>query len=169
MKKLFILISIIILAGCKKDNKPDPNAPAPADVQKADNFKTSVSSDNFYQLFEYYSPNPIDYYDTDNVVRAETDLWIYVSPWLKDDKIDFKPDNKVDIIQGPVKIDGQPAEIIQHDYKIGADKDGVYMNFLGHMYQPLKYRLVEFNDTSFVVYAEWRPGVLVYSKFRARP
>src|SRR5688500_6131977 len=90
---VFAIICLISLFSCSKnDNQVDP--PNPTDtttnepISRADSFATFVGGKKF-ALISYYSDSAIDYISTDSVVKAETDLWAYVSSWLKDDYFSF--------------------------------------------------------------------------------
>lgn len=139
-------------SSCKKEKGDEID---PAYVQKAEQFKTFVQSKQF-QIADYYADKPIDYIEDDTETRSETDLWKYVSPWLKDDYNVFDVSaGKVNITQNAVKISTDASETIVKDISIVADKDGPYFNFLSHEYKPLKYRLVEFAWDQFIVYVDW--------------
>jgi hypothetical protein len=163
----FLVVAVAtacVFSACKKE-KGSENEIDPAHVQKAEEFKTFVQS-KMFQIAEYYSDKPIDYIEDDAETRSETDLWRYVSPWLKDDQNVFDVSTgKVSITQNAVKIPGNNSDVIVKDFNIGADKDGAYFNFLSHEYEPLKYRLVEFANDQFVVYADWHSGEKVYTRF----
>jgi hypothetical protein len=157
---LTALVAAVALFSCQKEDKINPEY-----VQKAEEFKSFIQSKQF-QIKDYYSDKPIDYIEDDGVVRLETELWKYVSPWLKDDFNVFdNSTGKVTITQNALKIESNPAEVIVKDFKIGADNTSPYFDFLSHEYNFLKYRLVEFTDTHFVVYADWQGGGKVFTRF----
>src|SRR5689334_4723182 len=95
--RAFIVASLlcVVIFACKKSNDPAPNNPPnnggndstnttdPNEVM-ANSLDSFLKSNNF-QLARYYSDTAIDYDKTDSVTKSETDLWAYVSPWLKDD------------------------------------------------------------------------------------
>jgi hypothetical protein len=153
MKTLnFLLVTVIIaggLASCKKESGASAE-----DIAKANEFKAYIVNKQF-QVREYYSDKPIDYVETDTVVKSETNLWPYVSSWIKDDL------NTFDVTSGKVTI--------VLDFSIGADKTGPYFNFLNYLYNPLKYHLVEFTNSYFLVYVDWHSGAKVYTKFSVIP
>lgn len=158
------LLCLAILSSCKKEDGASPE-----DIAKANQFKSFVVSKQF-QISEYYSNIPIDYEEDDEEVKSETDLWPYVSLWIKDDLNVFDVSTgKVTVTQGEDKIAGNDAETIVKDFSIGADKDGVYFNFLSHEYNPLKYRLVEFTSEYFIIYLDWHSGSKVHTKFAVIP
>ena len=158
------LMAIILFTSCKKGH--DISA---ENKQKADEFKASVAAKK-YQVKEYYSDKPIDYDEQDEEVKAETDLFNYVSPWIKDDWNVFDvASGQVSITQNEHKFAGNDDEVILKNFGIGADKEGVYFDFLNYQYQPLKYRLVEFTNEYFVVYADWHSGTKVFTKFAVVP
>jgi len=155
------LLATTLFSACKKEDEASPE-----DKQKAEDFKSYVVGKQF-QLEQYTSDKPIDYIEDDTEVKAETDLWPYVSLWIKDDFNVFDPaSGKVTITQNAHKIDGISDEVFTRDIAVGADKDGVYFNFLNYQYNPLKYRVVEFAADHFLVYVDWNAGAKVYSKFK---
>lgn len=159
-----IVAATFALSSCKKDKGDDIN---PEYIKKADEFKAFIAS-KVFQIADYYSDKPIDYIEDDTEIRSETELWKYVSPWLKDDYNVFNNNtNKVEITQNDSKISTDNSAVIVKDFNIGADKDGPYFNFLSHEYQPLKYRLVEFTGDQFIVYVNWHSGAKVFTKFHA--
>lgn len=165
------VICILIMA-CKKDSEPAPNNPggndttqnpSPNELQAAalDSF---LKSNNF-QLAAYYSDSAIDYDETDTVVKSETDLWSYVSPWVKDDVYTFGTDGQVTITQNDKKIASDSSATLTRPYTIIADDNGVKFTFLTNEYESLDYRLVEFSDTLLKVSAIWN-GKAVKSDYR---
>lgn len=158
------LLATGILSSCKKGD--DVSA---EDKKKAEDFKAFVVEKKF-QVKEYYSDKPIDYVEDDTEVKSETDLFAYVSPWIKDDWNVFDVNtNKVSVTQNERKIEGNSEAVIVKDFSIGADADGAYFNFLNYQYNPLKYRLVEFTADYFIVYADWHSGAKVFTKFQVIP
>lgn len=158
------LIASGLLSSCKKDDEASPE-----DKQKAEEFKASIVSKK-YQVKEYFADKPIDYVEDDTEIKSETDLFHYVSAWIKDDWNVFDVNTgKVTVTQNSRKIEGNSAEVFTKDFAIGADKNGPYFNFLNYQYNPLKYRLVEFNDDSFLVYVDWHSGAKVFTRFRVIP
>ena len=154
------LMAALCVSSCKKGDEVSSE-----NKQKAEQFKASIASKK-YQVREYYSDKPIDYNEDDEEVKAETDLFSYVSPWIKDDWNVFDVSSgKVSITQNEHKIPNDASEVISKDFSVSAEKEGVFFHFLNYQYQPLKYRLVEFNDEYFVVYADWHSGAKVYTKF----
>ena len=153
--------AILFTSSCQKTVN---DKASPEDIARANEFKTAVSEKKF-QLKEYYSDVPIDYIDSDNVVKAETQLWQYVSGWLKDDKNLFVNNSEVRVEQNAVKMPGLDTAVLIRRFFIGADQHGPYMDFLNHEYHPLKYRLKDFTDSSFIIYALWNNKSTVFSKF----
>ncbi|MEO8582497.1 MAG: hypothetical protein ABI415_01805 [Flavitalea sp.] len=161
----FLLISALILVvfSCKKKSeavdpiKPEDRAKAIAFMEYLQNKKLSLE--------KYYSEVPIDYIDTDQVVKSETQLWPYVSAWIPDDTYTFLANNEVDIAQDSIRIEGNTNAILKLRYTVTPDIDGVAFNFVGHDYLYLKYRLKSFSPDSIVVNAKWN-GSKVYSVFK---
>ncbi|MBL7734583.1 MAG: hypothetical protein JNL51_03935 [Chitinophagaceae bacterium] len=162
--KLFASMTVLLLAasllGCKKDDGVSSENAA-----KATEFKAFVDNKPF-QIREYYSDKPIDYIDTDAEVKQETNLWKYVSPWIKDDFNVFNVSTgQVAIAQNEIKIEGNNEAVILKSCSVSAEKTGVYFNFLNYLYQPLKYRLEEFGSDYFIISADWTGGARVFTKF----
>lgn len=152
-----------VMAGCKKES-----GASAADIEKANEFKAFLVGKKF-QVSEYYSDKPIDYIETDDTVKSETDLWPYVSRWIRDDYNTFDVNTgKVTIDQDSIFIDGNSNNPLVFDFSVGADKTGPYFNFLNYQYKPLRYHLVEFTSTYFLVYVDWVQGSKVYTKFSVK-
>jgi hypothetical protein len=164
-RPLLIIIAIVIFACNKKSETPDPIKPE--DKAKAAALTEFLKNEKF-RLKKYYSETPIDYIDTDNVVKAETDLWPYVSEWLKDDAYDFNQNGEVLVEQNAVKIQTDNSPVLTKQYSVKADIQGVAFDFLGHEYQKLTYRLISFTDSNLVVSAQWN-GKVVISDFSTLP
>ncbi|HUQ65924.1 MAG TPA: hypothetical protein VM101_07205 [Flavitalea sp.] len=158
------LIATGIFSSCKKGDDASPE-----DKQKAEDFKAYVTTKQF-TLIDYWSDKEIDYVEDDAEVKHETDLWPYVSMWIKDDLNVFDVSTgKVTITQGTHKIETISEDVFTKDFSIGADKSGPYLNFVNYQYNPLKYHLVDFNTEGFTIYVDWHSGAKVFSKFKAIP
>ena len=151
-----ILISFAIFS-CKKNNSDEIR---PEDQAKAAEL-TIFLQGNSFQLKKYYSEKPIDYIDTDQVVKSETELWSYVSVWLHDDAYVFGQDGSLSIQQNLNKFPSNGSETISKKYEVAADKDGVGFKFIGHEYQDLNYRLISFTDTTLKVSASWNNKTVI--------
>lgn len=163
----YLTVAIIatgVFSSCKKGEEVSAE-----DKQRAEQFKAFVGAKQF-RLTNYWSDKQIDYIEDDSEVKAETELWQYVSYWIKDDLNVFDvSNNKVTITQNANKYDGVADDVFTRDFSIGADKDGPYLNFVNYQYSPLKYRLVDFGGDSFTVYVDWHSGAKVFSKFTVIP
>jgi hypothetical protein len=159
-RALGIILLFVIVFSCKKN---ESDGIAPEDKEKAAAMTTFLQANQF-RLAKYYSETPIDYIDTDQVVKAETDLWQYVSTWLHDDSYVFGADGNLTINQNAVKIPSNGSGTISKHYAVQADKEGVSFDFVGHQYQDLRYRLISFNDTMVKVSATWN-GKTVISEY----
>lgn len=158
------LLASGVLFSCKKEDDASPE-----DKQKAEEFKSFVATKQF-TLVDYYSDKAIDYVEDDTEVKQETDLWPYVSLWIKDDQNLFDiSTGKVSITQNANKFASISEDVFTRDFSIGADKDGPYLNFVNYQYNPLKYRLVNFTTESFTVYVDWHSGAKVFSEFKVVP
>lgn len=168
-----MLVAVLLSAGaflssCKKgdDNNTPPDVdPIPQENKDQAAALSTFLEANDFRLTRYYSDNPIDYIDTDQVVKEETDLWDYVSVWLKDDRYKFQSDNQVSIQQNENKIPSDNSLILMRPYEVKPDENGVSFKFMGHEYQPLDYRLITFSDSLVVVSALWN-GKEVKSEYK---
>jgi hypothetical protein len=157
---LALLSVSLFLTSCKKMQENSLESP-----QRAAEFKSFIQNNRF-QVKAFYADQPIDYIDDDAEVRSETDLFRYASPWIKDDYNVFdESTQQVTITQNEVKIPEIPEDVFTRTYTIGYDNNGVYFDFLNYEYEPLRYRLLEFNDNYFVVYVNWKNGVRLYTRF----
>lgn len=164
MKKLLVFVFLLSTLACDKDDDNNNNPPDDGikqeDKDKAAALQTFLQANGF-QISKYYSETPIDYVDTDQVVKAETDLWQYVSPWLKDDRYTFGADGQVTIQQNTVTLPSDATPTLTRPYAVAADQNGVAFDFLTNEYQPLEYRLITFNDTLLKVNATWNGHTVV--------
>lgn len=164
----YLLIAVVSLAtlGCnKKSETVDPIRSE--DKAKATALSELLKSDKF-RLTKYYSDTPIDYIDTDQVVMQETELWQYVSNWLKDDAYTFEDNGNVVVEQNDTRFIPDTNAILLRQFSVAADTEGVGFKFLGHEYQDLSYRLISFSDTNLVVWAKWN-GKKVISEYNTLP
>jgi hypothetical protein len=149
---LIILISGFLFTGCQKELSYEPDKP-PKSVRK-------------YQLKAFYSDIPVDFIEDDDIVKSETDLWAYVSDYLKDD-IDVFTENDTEVLihQNDIKMPGNDEPILYKKYYIGTDSEGMFMNFLGPTYEPFSYRLQEINEDYFIIFLRWNQGASLFSRF----
>jgi hypothetical protein len=162
---LLIAVTITVFACSKNKETADPVKAE--DKAKAAALKEFLKNDKL-RLTKYYSETPIDYIDTDQVVKQETELWIYVSNWLKDDAYVFDADGNVNVEQNAARIESDTTPILNRNYSVVADAQGVAFDFIGHEYQDLAYRLISFTDTNLVVSATWN-GKKVISEYNTVP
>ncbi|MBL7697925.1 MAG: hypothetical protein JNK79_07190 [Chitinophagaceae bacterium] len=166
MKYLLVaVVALTVLACNKKSEAVDPIRSE--DKAKAAALTEFLKSEEF-RLTKYYSDEPIDYIDTDQVVMQETELWQYVSNWLKDDAYSFSSTGDVVIDQNATRYEADTAAILMRKFSVAADPEGVGFKFVGHEYQPLNYRLISFSDTNLVVWAKWN-GKKVISEYKTLP
>ena len=163
-RALGIILLITVVISCKKNDGEESDGINPADKERAAALTTELQA-NKYRLTAYYSETDIDYIDTDQVVKAEKDLWQYVSTWLHDDAYAFGADGTLTIEQNAVKIPTDASPTITKSYGVVADNSGVNFDFVGHEYQALKYKLISFNDTIVKVSATWN-GKTVISEYK---
>jgi hypothetical protein len=166
MKASLIVIIVISLCSCKKKSEAvDPIKPE--DKAKATALQLFIKQKKL-SLVKYYSESPIDYIDTDQVVKSETQLWSYVSAWIPDDKYTFLTNGEVQVEQNAVKIPIDNSPVFSKLYSVNADAEGVAFAFLGHEYQYLKYHLISYSDTALIVHAKWN-GKTVISEYKITP
>jgi len=158
---LFVLIALTFSAmiSCSKtgDNKA-------LNEKKATEFKTILDLKHF-RLVDFYSDKPIDYVLTDAEVKSETDLKIYIKPYLLDDDNFFESEGGVVITQNQQKKPGLTAPVLNRNYSISADENGAYLDFLDYDYNPIKYKIGEYSTGGFTIYLDWQNGAKVYSRF----
>ena len=168
IRPLMVSLTLVIIFSCnKKDSESTDDGITPENKAKAEQVTQLLESGKFH-LTKYYSETPIDYIDTDQVVREETDLWKYVSPWLHDDTYVFNSNGDVTIEQNLLKIPSDSNATLTRHYSVKPDANGVAFQFVGHEYQDLNYRLLEFSDTALKVSASWS-GKTVISEFSTLP
>ena len=163
---LSVAILMCTVCSCNKDDNEAVDPVSAENKAKAAALEEYLKV-NAFSLTKYSSDSPIDYIDTDQVVKTETDLWQYVSSWIKDDKYIFN-NGEVTIEQNAIKIPGDSSATLKRSYSVEATKDGVIFNFVGHEYQPLKYNLINYSDTALILSAEWN-GKTVKSEYRSNP
>jgi transposase len=157
LRTLSAILLLVVVISCKKNNSDEIS---PEHKEQAAKLQTHLEANSF-RLDKYYSEKPIDYIDTDQVVKAETELWQYVSEWLHDDEYIFNANGTVTIKQNAIKIPTSNSETITKSFDVEADKDGVLFRFVGHEYQDLNYRLISFNDSVVKVSATWNNKTVI--------
>lgn len=158
---LFVLmaLSFSALNSCSKNG--DTKA---LNEKKASEFKTILDLKHF-RLVDFYSDKPIDYVTTDTEVKSETDLRLYIKPYLLDDDNYFSNEGGVVITQNQQKKPGLTDPVLNRNYNVTADENSAYLDFLNYDYDPLKYKLGEYSAGSFTIYLDWPGGAKVYSRF----
>ena len=159
------LFALVSLMGCKKELSLEQSA---SYIKEAQDFKAFLTDKNF-RLTAFYTDTPIDYVENDAEVKSETNLWSYVSGYLKDDTNTFHDDLTVDIAQNAIVMPGLTTAVLSRTYSIGSDGVGVYMQFLDYEYNPLTYRLKEISADHFIIYFLWKNGISLYSRFDLLP
>ena len=74
---LVVLLVSLIFASCEKELSLENGKPTDPVIPEKE-----VSRK--YQLKEFYSDTPIDFDETDDVIKSETNLWPYVYEYIKD-------------------------------------------------------------------------------------
>jgi hypothetical protein len=163
---VFFAVAFVVFA-CSKKSETAVDPISSEDKAKAAAL-TELLKSNDFQLARYYSETPIDYIDTDQVVMHETQLWSYVSIWLKDDDYRFDANGNVSVEQNVNRIESDSSPVLTRHYQVVADPQGVAFNFIGHEYQDLAYRLISFTDSNLTVSATWN-GKKVISEYKTVP
>ena len=156
---LIVLLSLLIFASCEKELSLENGKPTDPVIPE-------IEVSRKYQLKEFYSDTPIDFDETDDVIKSETNLWPYVYEYIKDDVNEFFSDTTLVLIhQNNIKMPGLDDNILKKYYAIGTDSEGMFMKFLGPEYQQLLYRLQVINEDYFIIYLQWKHGATIYSRF----
>jgi len=166
MKQSYNLLTVLSVTSCVtiiSCNK-SISAEDKAAQEQANAFQASILN-HTYHLVSYYSDKPIDYNPYDNVVKSETDLNIYVLPYLWDDQYVYGADGNLQIVQGDNKIPGNSAPIINFNYKIGVKTGTVFFDYFDYYYKPMEYSLTTFNDSLFIINVPGPQGSRLFSKF----
>jgi hypothetical protein len=169
---IFVFVTLLVLSSCSKElsqEGPVPIIPViPPDTTPV---KPPVEPEPQikFQLKAFYSDVAIDFDETDEVVKKETDLWAYVQDYIKDDINIFLEDGTLEVLQNVKKMPGLDDDILYRKYQYGSDGGGDYMKFLSATYEEVKYRLYERTDDHFVIGVKWKDGAHVYSRFERVP
>ena len=161
---LYLFTSVSLLAACSKEGSTEGNQQDDPQKKKAEAFEAAIQNHSF-RLTAFYSNTPIDYDQTDNVVKAETDLWDYTRPYVRDDIDFFQADHTVVITQGDVKWAGDDAATIQRNYSVTYDKSNIYLTFVDYNYSAMKYTLSDYNSGAMLLYVDWNGKANLFSKF----
>ena len=163
MRKLYLMLipAVWILSGCAKSVS---NGDDKETQKRADEFQASVKTHK-YKPVSFYSDKPIDYITNDSEVRAETDLWIYVKAYIKDDVNLFNADGTVTIFQNALKFPGNEAVTLSVPYAVSASGKDVMVDFVDYNYVVTKYKLEQFDNAYFTVYIDGPAGSKLFSKF----
>ncbi len=174
MRPLYTLITsfTLLFISCEKDLSyeggyvppTEPPVVAPPVLTEEDHLR-ELFTENKFQLRAFYSDIPIHFDPTNPDADPETDLWLYVAPYLKDDANIFTENGEVKIEQNSVKKAGLPDEVLIKDYSIGEDSTGFYIMFLDAEYNPFQYRITEVGEDYFILSVNWAQGAVLYSRF----
>lgn len=159
---VFPALLLLLLGSCQKNvsNEQETN------TQKAQAFKTFISSGAHFRAVDFYAERAIDYDETDGQVKLETDLKKYIRDYLLDDDIIFGTNSQITFVQNAVKIGTISSAEIHLPYRAVGDKSGVLFDYIDDQYNPLTYYLHEQGSTYFIL--SWkRPqdGVRLFSKY----
>jgi hypothetical protein len=127
-------------------------------------FQANVLNHTFH-LVSYYSDKPIDYNPYDSVVKSETDLNVYVLPYLWDDQYTFGSNGDLTVNQGVNKMPGEDANIFHFTYKIYPRGTEVALDYFDYYYKPSTYTVASFDDSSYVISIAGPQGSHLFSRF----
>jgi hypothetical protein len=156
-----LITTVWVLSGCTKSSGGEEDQET---KKRADEFSAAIRTYKFKPV-SFYSDKPIDYITNDTEVRAETDLWIYVKEYIKDDVNLFNTDGTVTIFQNAIKFPGNDAATISTAYEVSTEGKDVRLNFVDYNYVATKYKLDQFDNAFFTVYIDGPSGSKLYSKF----
>jgi len=156
---LFLVFIGLISTSCNKPSKEEE--------KKAAEFRAFSTSKKF-KVISFYADKPVDYDESDNIVKQETDLWAYVKEYIRDD-VNFVMDNQVQIEQNAIKYPGTDAVTLMRQFNVGSDRTGAYLEFVDYFYEPLRYKLFEFKENYFILYIDFKGGAKLFSKYELIP
>lgn len=163
-KHFAALASVLILAlnSCQKDDDVRVEL-----AKKAEEFTAYVKDKRFVPV-DFYADKPVDYVETDDVVLAETDLRKYMYNYIKDDQILFDANGVLKIYQNEFKMPENDSAVLIRGWSISPSTNTVRVSFVDYDYEPRRYHLVEFSDTSFLAYVDYKNDTRLYSRFSKR-
>lgn len=164
---LVIAALIIFSTGCKKELSLEGQELKPELPEEP--VEPPVKTFPKFQLKAFYSDIPIDFDETDGVVKLETDLWEYVQDYIKDDVIVFLENDSLEIHQNEKKLPGLEDAVLYRSFSIFMESSKEFMNYLTPAYAPLKYRLYEMTEDHFIIGLKWKDGAYVFSRFAKVP
>lgn len=157
----FSLVAMLtILTGCVKTNQHVDEL-----KKKSDVYQASIIG-NRYQLVEFYSDKPIDYIESDTVIKKETALWTYVKPYLTDDENGIYGKGEIIINQKSSRYPLIDSAYIYRSYKFSNDDKAIYFDFIDYFYKPLKYTVSSMDRSSILIYINWPNGAKLYSRYK---
>ncbi|HUR11912.1 MAG TPA: hypothetical protein VM012_11110 [Flavitalea sp.] len=157
---LVSLLAGFILVSCNKPSKEDE--------KKANEFKAFTAAKKF-KIVSFYADKPVDYDESDNVVKAETDLWAYVKEYIRDDINRVSDNGVVNIDQMTIKYPGNDEVTLIRPFQVGSDRDGAFLKFVDYFYEPLRYKLLDYKDNYFTIYIDYKNGAKLFSKYELVP
>src|SRR5687768_8705475 len=96
---LYLVVMALLFTGCKKELSLEGQEPPVQQIPK-------------FQLKAFYSDIPVDFDESDEEVKLETDLWAYVYDYIKDDINVFHADSTVEVHQQEKKMPGLEDAIL---------------------------------------------------------
>ncbi len=157
-----LLLLSVLTFSCQKEETPKSEI-----AKKTEAFKAFAQNKAFVAV-DFYADQPVDYIKTDAEVRAETDLKKYMYDYIKDDQILFDNNGVLKITQNGKKIPGNDSAVLVRNWEITPGTSTVNVLFVDYEYDPRRYHLVEYNDTTFLAYVDYDGGAKLYSRFSKR-
>lgn len=161
-----VVVTLFFFTSCQKELSLELGN---VNASKAKLFQDFIVTNKF-QLKAFYSDIPIDYITTDDTIKQETNLWSYVSNYLKDDYNIFMPGSTdITIDQNAIKMPGLEDSVLHKKYQITYDDNGVHLLFLDYQYNPLTYNLNKIGPDYFILSVKWNHGATLFSRFERIP
>ncbi len=143
-------MAMLMLTGCKKELSLEGKLP---------------DTERKFQLKAFYSDIPVDFDESDDDIKLETDLWAYVAEHIKDDIHYLLDQGTLQVYQNYQKMPGLNDPVLYRTYSINEESTGRFMQYLTHEYEPKRYRLYEMTDEYFIIGVKWKYGATIFSRF----
>lgn len=153
-------IATLIFTSCQK-SETSASGSNQSEIEKSALSLEAYVVNKHFTPVDFYSDVAIDYDETDNVVASETDLKKYILPYLADDQILFNANKTLTVNQSEMTMPGQDSAVLSRVWNISfsKSKNEMYLAYLDYFYEPAKYTVVSFDDTSILAYVNWTSKV----------
>jgi len=177
---LFALVSVALFSCHKEPSNSGGGTPKTPLEKRADSLYQYVLNQHFVPV-DFYASDSIDYNQDDTVINLATDLKPFIMFYLADDIIIFEEqDSTLNVNQGTdlyIKpVPPQVPQTFKTKWSIGTIKatNEVYFNYLNYTYEPRRYILDYYNDTTMLAHVPWESKIdsndkaLLYTLFRKK-